>query len=171
MEVTANVTANQINNDLHNIITWAHQWKMNFSPFTSKQGQEAIFSRKVKVTAYPQLVFNNNPVHETVTQKHLGMVLDFKLNFQERFENMLNKVNETIGLLRKLQNTLPRPSLLTIYKSFIRPHLDYGDIIYDQAYNASFQQKVESIQYNAALAITGAIRGTSKEKLFEELGL
>ena len=43
--------------------------------------------------------------------------------------------------------------------------------MYDQAYNVSFQQKVESIQYNAAVAITGAIRGTSKEKLFEELGL
>ena len=99
------------------------------------------------------------------------MFLDFKLTFQEHLENMLNKVNKTIGLLRKLQNTLPRPSLLTIYKSFIRPHLDYGNVIYDQAYNVSFQQKVESIQYNAAVAITGAIRGTSKEKLFEELGL
>ena len=99
------------------------------------------------------------------------MILDFKLNFQENLENMLNKVNKTIGLLRKLQNTLPRPSLLTIYKSFIRPHLDYGNVMYDQAYNVSFQQKVESIQYNAAVAITGAIRGTYKEKLFEELGL
>ena len=90
------------------------------------------------------------------------MFRDFKLNFEEHFENTLNNVNKTIGLLRKLQNALPRPSLLTIYKSFIRPHLDYGDIIYDQAYNASFQQKVESIQYNAALAIRGAIIGTSK---------
>ena len=84
---------------------------------------------------------------------------------------MLNKVDKTIGLLRKLQNTFPRPSLSTIYKSFIRPHLEYGDFIYDQAYNASFQQKVERIQYNAALAITGVIRGTSKENLFEELSL
>ena len=115
-----NVTANQINND-----TRAYQWKMNFNPDTSKQAQEVLFSRKVKVTAHPQLVSNNNPVHETATQKHLGMFLEFKLNFQEHFENMLNKVNKTIGLLRKLQNTLPRPSLLTIYKSFIRPHLDY----------------------------------------------
>ena len=155
-----NATANQINNDLHNISTWAYQWKMNFNPDTSKQAQ-VLFSRKVKVTAHPQLVFNNNPVHETATQKHLGMFLDFKLNFQEHFQNMLNKVNKTIGLLRKLQNTLPRPSLLTIYKSFIRPHLDYGDIIYDHVYNASFQQKIESIQYNAVLAITGVMRGTS----------
>ena len=34
-----------------------------------------------------------------------------------------------------------------------------------------FQHKLESIQYNACLAITGAIRGTSKEKLYQELGL
>ena len=84
---------------------------------------------------------------------------------------MLNKVNKTTRLLHKLQNTLPRPSLLAIYKPFIRPHLDYGYIIYDEAYNASFQQKVESIQQNAAVAIAASIRGTSKEKLFDELGL
>ena len=52
-----------------------------------------------------------------------------------------------------------------------RPHLDYGDIIYGQSYNLSFHQKLESIQYNAALALTGAIRGSSREKLYQELGL
>ena len=114
-----NVTTNHINNDLQKIVTWAHQWKMNFNPDTSKQAQ-AVFSCQVKVTVHTQLVFNNHPVHETAAQKHLGMFLDFKLNFQEHFENMLNKVNnKTIELLQKLQNTLPRPSLLTIYKSFI----------------------------------------------------
>ena len=54
---------------------------------------------------------------------------------------------------------------------FIRPHLDYGDTIYDQAYIASFHQRIESFQYNSELAITGAIRGTSQEKLCLELGL
>ena len=59
------------------------------------------------------------------------MFLDSKLNFKERIQNVLNKVIKTIVLLRKLQKTLPKPSLITIYKSFIRPHLDYGDIIYN----------------------------------------
>ena len=89
-----NITANKIINDLYNISTWAYQWKMNFNPDTSKQAQ-VLFSRKVKVTAHPQLVFNNNPVHETATQKHLGIFLDFKLSFQVHFENMLSKVNKT----------------------------------------------------------------------------
>ena len=57
-------------------------------------------------------------------------------------------------------------SLLTIYKSFIRPYLDYVDLIYDQAYTDSFHQKIKSVQYNSALSIADAIRGTSKEKLY-----
>ena len=76
-----------------------------------------------------------------------------------------------VGLINKLRSLLPRSSLLTIYKSFVRPHLDYGDIIYDQPNNQSLSDKIESVQYNAALAITGVIRGTSKVKLYQELGL
>ena len=84
---------------------------------------------------------------------------------------MINKINNTIGLIRKFQNFLPRKSLLTKYKSFIRPHLHYGDIIYDQSYNTFLYQGLESLQCNAVLAITGAIRGSLKEKLYNELGL
>ena len=76
---------------------------------------------------------------------------------------MRAKVSRTIALLRKLQHVLPRYALITIYKSFIRPYLDYGDILYDKAFNESFHQKIESIQYNACLVITGAIRGSSRE--------
>ena len=85
-------------------------------------------------------------------------------------KNVQNKVNKTIGLLRKFQNTSPRTSLITSLKSFIGPHLDYGNIIYDRAYNTSFHQNIESIQYNATLAITGTVRGNSRERLCQELG-
>ena len=78
---------------------------------------------------------------------HLGMLLDLKLDFEEHLKNIYSKVNK-IGLLCKLHNTLPRLSLLTIYKSFIRPNLDYGDVIYHQVYVVSFNQKRESVQYN-----------------------
>ena len=61
-------------------------------------------------------------------------------------------------MLRQFQKFLPRRPLITINKSFINPHVDYGNIIYDKAYNVSFYQKLESIQYNPAVAITGAVR-------------
>ena len=99
------------------------------------------------------------------------MMLDSNLGYEHHIKSVLNKVNQTISLLRKLQLKLSRHSLITIYKTFIRPHLDYGDVIYDRAFNESFHQRLESIQYNAAIAITGTIRGTSSEKLFQELGL
>ena len=82
----------------------------------------------------------------------------------------MNKANKGTGIIRKLNNIL-RSALLTIYRSFIRPHLDYGDVIYDQSENESFSSKIESVQCNASLAMTGAIRGTSREKLYQELGL
>ena len=53
----------------------------------------------------------------------------------------------------------------------MRPHLDYGDIIYDQPNKESLNQKIERIQYNAALAITGAIKGTYQKRLYNQLGL
>ena len=82
------------------------------------------------------------------------------------------KINKTIGLLQKLQNLLPRSALIiTIYKALIRSHLDYVDMIYEEAYNSSFNHKPELFQYSACLAITGAIRGTSKENPYQELGL
>ena len=108
---------------------------------------------------------------QSLTQKHLGMFWDTKLDFQEHLKSIFSNVNKKIGLLRKLHHILPRSPLLTIYKSFVRPYLDHGDIIYDQLYDASFHQKLDSFQYNAALAITGAIRGTFKDKPYNELGL
>ena len=144
---------------------------MNFDPDPTKQAQELIFSRKVQTTNHPPLFFNENVVPQTTLQEHLGMFLDRKLNFSEHLKTIFQKTNKTIWLLRKLQTLLPRAPLKTIYKSFIRAHLDYSDMIYDQTFNMSFQQKMETIQYNAALAITGAIIGSSREKLYQELGL
>ena len=107
---------------------------MSSNPGPNKQAHEVIFSRKLKKVCHPPLRFNNNVSHAS-SQKHLGLKLHNRLTFDKHLTNVSNKISKTIGLLRKLQNILPRPALLTIYKSFIKPHLDYGDITYDQAYN------------------------------------
>ena len=109
-----------------------------------------------------RLIFNDNPVHQVALQKHLGMFLDWKLSFEEHLKTVFNKVNKNIGLLRKFQNFSPSKSLLKVRKFFIRTHLDYGDIIYGQRY-AFFHQRLESLQYNSALVVAGATRGTWKK--------
>ena len=56
-------------------------------------------------------------------------------------------------------------------KAFIRPHVDYRDIVFDQGLHKFFYQRFEYIQHDRALAIPGAIRRTSKDKLYQELSL
>ena len=83
----------------------------------------------------------------------------------------MSKAMKGIGIMRKLNKAIPQYSLITIYKSFVRPHLDYGDIIYDRPNKKSLNQKIGKIQYNAARAITGVIKGTYQSWLYNELGL
>ena len=73
--------------------------------------------------------------------------------------------------MKKLSLILSRKSLLTIYKSFVRPNLDYADIIYDKSFNESLKKKIEIVQYKAALIITDAFKGTSRDKIYQEPGL
>ena len=82
-----------------------------------------------------------------------------------------NKCNKIIGFIRRLSFCLPRKALLIIYKSFVRPHLDDGDILYDKPDNLNFESKIEKVQYKACIAITDAIQGTSREQHYDELGL
>ena len=164
-------TANELNLDLKKVNDWALKWKMLFNPDSTKPVKEVIFSRKINKVDHPELIFNNVKINNCASEKHLGLILDKKLNFKEHSIEKINKAMKIVGTIKKLRNILPRSSLLTIYKSLVRPHLDYGDVIYAQINNQSFTDRIESVQYNAALAITGAIRGTSRDKLYKELGM
>ena len=140
---------------------------MHFNPDPTKQATEVCFSHKRDNVPHEPLTFNNNKIQSAPAQKHLGLILDSKLDFNQHIDDKINICNKLIRTMR----TISRKSLLTICKSFVRPLLDYADIIYDKPYNESFKEKLEAVQYNACLAITGAIRGTSRERLYRELGL
>ena len=114
------LSAKNLNDDLKTMNKWAFQWKMSFNPDPSIQAQEVIFSRNFNKPNHPSLIFNNTVVIQSTTHKHLGMILDTKLDFQEHLKDKLKKISKTIGLLRKVN------------KSFVRSYLDYGDIIYDK---------------------------------------
>ena len=79
----SNTSALELNSDLAKINRWAFQWKMSFNPDPKKQAQEVIFSRKSKAISHPPLVFNNNNVMQTTSQKHLGIILDTRLSFEK----------------------------------------------------------------------------------------
>ena len=165
-----NNSASQLNNDLDQVSYWAYTWKMWFNPDPSRQAQEVIFSRRFTKEDHPPIYFNDIPVIQTNVQKHTGLYLYEKLSYNNHIKQELSKVYKGIGILRNLSYKLPRQVLVTIYKAFIRPHLDHGNIVYDKPNNETFINKTEKVQYDTVLAITGAIRVTSREKLYAELG-
>ena len=166
-------SASKLNDDLEKISYWAYQWKMQFNPDPNKQANEVIFSRKISSNnlPHPPIKFNKIDISGCPHQKHLGIVLDSKFNFNAHVDQKIKKCNRIIGLIRRLSVTLARNALLIIYKTFVRPHLGYGNILYDKPNNENFQNKLEKVQYRACFAITGAIQGTSRTKLYDELGL
>ena len=115
--------------------------------------------------------FNSIDVQIVYSKEHLSLILSSKLNFNEHIESKIINCNKIIGLRKKLSLTLSGKSLLTIYKSFVRSNLDYADTIYDNPLNKFFIRKIEMVQYNAALILTGTFKGTSCDKKYQELGL
>ena len=113
-------SAATLRNDLSVISNWAFQWKIIFNLDLTKQAQEVIFSRKTKKLLHSCLLFNDIPVRNSISQKHIGLALDVKLNLTEHIKIITQKISKTMGLLRRFQPILPRSSLLTIYKTFVR---------------------------------------------------
>ena len=103
---------------------------------------------------------------ETVPHhKHIGLILDETLNFAEHIKEAIIKARRGIGIIRFLSKYVHRDVLDQMYKLYVRPHLDYGDVVYHNQ-NSSLMNKLESTQYAAALAVSGAWPGTSTDKLF-----
>ena len=104
----------------------------------SKTAQEVLFSRRKKLQILPTISLNNIQVERASYQKQLGILLDEKLDFKQHVDSGIMKVHKGISIIKKPRHSLSRKSLVTIYKAFLRPLIDYGDIVYGQPQNESF---------------------------------
>ena len=111
---------------------------MSFNPDPTKMAQEVLFSRTKPKVIHPSIIFNGKHVSRSESHKHLGLVFDPKLKFDIHLKGKFSIVNYGIALLRKLKHSTPRKPLLSIYKTFLRPHLNYCDVIYDKPHNEKF---------------------------------
>ena len=124
------IFANNLNHDLNIIQQWAYLWKMEFNPDPTKQATEVIFSCKKSSLNHPQLIFNGIAVAKVNEQKHLGLILDSRLSFGKHINGKIIKAKKVVGILKHLSKFLPLKTLDQMYKSHVRSHLDYCDIIY-----------------------------------------
>ena len=159
----------KIEKDLSSINTWAYQWKMIFNPDITKQAEEVIFSVKNIKPIHPTLTFNNVPVARVEHTKHLGVYLDSRLNFSKHIREAILKAFNGLSILKILSKYVNRSVLNMSYKLYVRPHLDYGDVIYHNQ-RTDMMNLIEQVQYKAGLIVSGCWQGTNREKLNEELG-
>ena len=157
--------------DLDTITAWARLWKMKLNPEISKQAIEVVFSCKYDKTRgiHPPLTFNNIAVARQKSTKHLGIILDEKLNFREHILESIEKAKKGLSLMKFLSSFVNRKTLVLTYSMHVRPHLEYGDIIFHDC-ATYLMDMLESIQYQAGLIATGCWKNTSRVKLYKELG-
>ena len=141
--------------------------------FNANKTEEVIFSCKRQTPNHPNLRLGNDAIASKNEHKHLGLILDSKLDFQSHIREAILKARRGIGIIKCLSKYVCREVLAQIFKIYVRQHLDYVDIIHhehDPEMHRHFTQKLEQTQYSAALAVTGAWRGTSKQKIYNKLG-
>ena len=101
-------TAQQLNWDLERVRLWAWQWKMEFN---ATKTEEVIFSAKRIKPHHPNLFLGDTEVERKSEHKHVGLILDPKLNFQSHVREAIMKARRGIGIIRYLSRYVSRDAL------------------------------------------------------------
>ena len=154
----------QLNADLPRIDMWASMWLVTFNPSKS---ESLIFSRKVNKPYHPPIYMNYQQVNEVNSHKHLGIYLSRDCTWHEQIKHIKAKAWQRIHVMRRLKFILDRKSLQTIYFAFIRPLLEYADVVWDNCTKYE-SNELEKIQNEAARIVTGATKLVSINALLTE---
>jgi hypothetical protein len=156
-----------LNDNLDRIQNWAEKWLVSFSP---PKTNELLISNKAP-RAHPPLFLNNQQIARVKHHKHLGVYLSDNLSWKKHVEETAKKANRCLGILRPLKFILDRASLETLYNSFIRPILEYADILWEAPDEHRHGLDIlDSVQTEAARLVTGATARCSTANLYKEVG-
>ena len=154
-----------INKDIDTISKWAGRWLVNFCP---SKTESLLVSLKKEKRTYCSCIFRKHNYKRSYLTQTPGYDLYQKLLLGNQVDDIVIKAGKGVDILAHLMYRLDRNSLEIIYKSFIRPTLEYGDIIMSSMSDEQ-SQLIEHVNKRAGCIISGAIRGTSSSVLFEEL--
>ena len=155
-----------LNDDLKVIVNWAKTWLVLFNP---SKTVSLIISRKINKPCHPPLIMDGTNLNAVEHHKHLGLYFSNDGGWHKHVQYISEKAWKRVSILRTLKYMLDRNSLEKLYFSFIRPILEYGDVVWD---NCTLKDKksLESIQLECARIVTGASKCVSIEKLYLDLG-
>ena len=154
-----------LNTDLSNIHKWASTWLVDFNP---SKTESLTISRKHNKPVHPDLFMNNVMVKNVPDHKHLGVIFSHTGKWHSHIASIVKRAWQRIGILRSLKFHLNRSCLERLYISFIRPLLEYSDVLWDNC-TAEQSNDIESIQIEAARIVTGATKLCNIAKLYHDL--
>ena len=160
------ITSLSLNSDLQKVQNWSNRWLVNFNP---KKTESMIISRKIEPQFHPPLYFNNVPIKNVTTHKHLGLTFSNDGSWTTHINEIITKASSRLNIIRKLKFKVDRKSLEHMYFSYVRPIIEYADVVWDNCPNY-IKEKLEHINYEAARIITGATKLTSIRILLQECG-
>jgi hypothetical protein len=160
-------TVNQLILITHKIYEALEQGKEVRLSFIRKN-HPMVFSTKRQKPLHPQLKYDNQIIESVSNHKHLGVTLSSSLSWRTHVFNIYEKASKRLNLLKGLKFRINRANLDNLYKALIRPILEYSNVLWDNC-SLSECDLIESIQYESARVVTGAMKGTSRTRLLEEL--
>jgi len=152
---------------LSKLDAWSKQWLVNFNPAKTKY---IVFSKKVQLVQYPDLIIGGEKLQRVKQHKQLGIIFTERMTFEAHIQENCKKAMNRLTALQRLGNKIPRKSRLLIYTAFVRPVLEFGFQLYDNSPKEQLE-KLEKVQRKALLFVTGAYKKTSHRELLQEVGL
>ena len=152
--------------NLEKLTSWADSWWMTFNPDKS---EILNFSRKRNMDREIVVNMEDKEVIQVISHKHLGINLQEDGKWSTHIDDITRKANRRVDILSSLKNLLNRNSLEKLFITYIRPILEYGNVIWSNL-NHYEATELEKIQLKAARVVLGAKKGTSHAKLYDDLG-
>jgi len=154
-----------LSNDLCQLEMWSDLWSVTFN--AAKTEALTITNNP---SLHPPLRFCNQALNETTSHKHQGLIFHRSLTWHLHISTLHHRAMSIVHALKKIKNFLPRYSLLVLYRAYVLPIVDYGDIIFDNCTTTN-SNLLEGVQTAAAKIILGCLKTTSHEIILKDLGL
>lgn len=149
-KVTSEKEHRQLQTDLEKLQNWSKDWQLKFN--ASKCKVMHVGNDNQKFNYHMKQGQENIQLEETLVEKDLGVYVDNKLNFERHIETQVNKANRILGLIRRSFDNLDEHSLPMLYKSLIRPHLEYCHAVWYPKYE-KHAKLIEGVQRRATKMI------------------
>ena len=142
-----------VQSDINNMKEWSDEWGMFYHPAKCHALKLGSRISELNDTFVPYELGGKH-IETVVAEKDLGVTIDVDLSFQQHIIDKVNKANSFVGIIRRSFLFLDAEMFLTLYKSIVRPHLEYANQVWAPQLK-KHKEMLENVQRRATKMIPG----------------